>query len=385
MSTEADRSIEPGAAEGGRASISIFDRLDAAENDWRALLEVAAVSPYQTYEMQAAWFETIGRARALEPFIIVKRDAANRAVALLPFMIARRGPWRVARFIGNKETNFNLGLFADQTYGRNAARRLLIDAARRAPKPPDLYYLCNMPRRFDGVDSPLAFDDAGDSASFGYGVTLPRHVDELASRFSKDARKKLRKKEARLSEMGALFYEHRPSGRRARAVLDALIAQKSARLAESGVAPLAQQPGMRAFLERATDAGSLELHALTLDDRIIAVYAGFARKDRFSAMLNSFDMDEQVARSSPGDLLLHALMRNLVERGLARFDLGAGEARYKQAVCDETIALCDAVVPVNAKGAIIAPLLARAPGFKRRIKQSPVLLQALARLRRLGP
>lgn len=383
MSTHSGRSSAR-FVEGIHALVLVFDRLQEAEANWRALLEVATVTPYQTYEMQAAWFETIGRALGLEPFIVVARDAAGRAAALLPLAIAKHGPLRVAHFLGHRESNFNLGLFADGLYNRDSARRLLIDAARRAPRPPDLYYLRSMPRRFDGVGNPLAFEDARDSASFGYGVNLPGGADELTARLSKDTRKKLRKKEARLAEMGALTYEHCPAGARARAILEALIAQKSARFAEMGITPLAQQPGMRAFLERATDSGALELHALTLGDRIIAVYAGFTHNRRFSAMLNSFDMDEEIARSSPGDLLLQALMRNLVARGLTGFDLGAGEARYKQSVCDETIELCDAVIPLNAKGAIVAPLLTQALQLKRFIKQSPALSRALARLRRLG-
>lgn len=388
MSTHIGRSGAIGAGEDRNAansslSIRVFDSLGAAEADWRRLLDVATVSPYQTYEIQAAWFETIGRSLGLEPFIVVARDAADRAVALLPLAITTNGMLRIARFIGNRESNFNIGLFAEGLHERRAARRLLSEAARYAPAPPDLYYLSNMPRCFDGVDNPLAFEEAPDSASFAYGAALPGATDELTARLSKDARKKLRKKEARLAEMGTLTYAHCVTGERARVVLESLIAQKSTRLADMGVTQLSAQPGMRAFLERVTDEGMLELHALALNNRIIAVYAGFTRDGRFSGMLNSFDMDDEIARSSPGDLLLHALMRNLVARGMTRFDLGAGEARYKRAVCDETIVLCDAVVPVNIKGAVAAPILTRALQIKRRIKQSPALSRALARWRRL--
>jgi hypothetical protein len=45
-------------------SLMVFDRLLDAREDWIALRETAAVSPYQNYDFVAAWFETIGRARA---------------------------------------------------------------------------------------------------------------------------------------------------------------------------------------------------------------------------------------------------------------------------------------------------------------------------------
>lgn len=365
------------------ASVSVFDNLDAIEADWRALFETVAVSPYQKYDVQSSWLNTIGRQLGLEPFIVISRNKEGRVVALLPFAIATRGPIRIARFIGNRECNFSLGLFSPEVSNPDFARNLLVTAALQSSRPPDLYYLTNMPRRFDDVVNPLADDSARDSASNAYGANLPNNVDDLSARVSKDTRKKLRKKEARLTEMGLLAYEHCPTGARARFILDAMIAQKSARLTAMGVTPLDQQPGMPAFLERATDDGILELHALTLGDRVIASYAGFTQSGRFSAMLNSFDTDEEIARSSPGDLLLHALMKNLVSRGVRRFDLGAGEARYKQAVCDETIELCEAVIPVSRKGAFLAPLLTQALRLKRHIKKSPTLSRTMMQLRRL--
>ena len=127
----------------------------------------------------------------------------------------------------------------------------------------------------------------------------------------------------------------------------------------------------------------MEVHALSVGDRIVATYAGFVRGGRFSAMLNSFDADEAVARSSPGDLLLHALMRHLVSREMTHFDLGAGEARYKNSVCEDRIELCDMLFPATWKGAFAAPLFAQFLQVKRAIKQSPTLMRGYARLRKL--
>jgi len=105
------------------------------------------------------------------------------------------------------------------------------------------------------------------------------------------------------------------------------------------------------------------------------------RGRRFSAMLNSFEQDEAIARCSPGDLLLHALMRHLVARGMIHFDLGAGEARYKSSVCNETIELYDAILPVTARGFLAAPMLTAYLRLKRRVKQTPSLINAYQRLR----
>ena len=155
-------------------------------------------------------------------------------------------------------------------------------------------------------------------------------------------------------------------------------------LAAKGAAGLFEAPEMRAFLERACHAGAIEVHALRLSGRVIATYVGLAMDGRFSALANSYDMDEEIARCSPGDILLRAVMRDLVERGFGYFDLGVGEARYKEAVCDETIALYDLVIPVTTRGALAAPLLRIFLDCKRRVKQTPWLSRLSERARLSG-
>jgi CelD/BcsL family acetyltransferase involved in cellulose biosynthesis len=363
-------------------SLMVFDRLLDAREDWIALRETAAVSPYQNYDFVAAWFETIGRARALEPMIVVARDSDGRPLALFPLATHEAAGLRVAEFLCGRESNFNIGLF--HPGGGLDWRGLLLAAARGRPKPPDLLYLRNQPRGFGAFENPLLGRDAFPSPSFAYGTALPANVDALDCQTSKASRKKLRKKERRLMELGVLVFEHGASGERASEVIAALIAQKSALLAAKGAAGLFEAPEMRDFLERACHAGALEVHALRLSGRVIATYVGLAMDGRFSALANSYDLDEEIARCSPGDILLRAVMRDLVERGFAYFDLGVGEAHYKEAVCDETIALYDLVMPVTTRGALAAPLLRIFLDCKRCAKQTPWLSRLSERARLSG-
>ncbi|PWB93167.1 GNAT family N-acetyltransferase [Methylosinus sporium] len=360
-------------------SLDVFSSFEDARDDWETLFANAPASAYQSFGFARDWFQAFGRARGLEPMIVVARNSAGvRPLALLALGVSRHGPLRIAQFLGGKESNFNLGLFAaDARLDAAAIRAALRRAAHSAGV--DLYHLGNQPLAFDGVANPLALLGATPSPSFAYGTSLPVTVSELDARFSSDARKKLRKKQARLDKMGALVFEHRATGARAGEILEALLTQKAERLQ----APSFAKDAMRDFV-LGLCGGALEAHAVTLDGRIIATYAGFTHRGRFSAMLNSFVADEEIARSSPGDLLLHSLLRDLVARGVTRFDLGVGEARYKNAVCDETIALVDALIPVTPLGALAAPILSALTRAKRAVKQNPRLLASLTRLRRLA-
>ncbi|TDX65063.1 CelD/BcsL family acetyltransferase involved in cellulose biosynthesis [Methylosinus sp. sav-2] len=366
-------------------SLDVFSSFEAARADWEVLFANAPASAYQSFGFALDWFETFGRTRGLTPMIVVARHSEGvrhgegaRPLALLALATSRLGPLRIAQFLGGKESNFNLGLFAADARLDAAALRTLLRRAARAGGV-DLYRLGNQPQAFEGVANPLALPGSSASPSFAYGTSLPATASELDARFSADARKKLRKKQARLEKMGALVFEHCATGARAREILEALLAQKAERLQDPSFASGA----MRDFV-LGLCGGALDVHALTLDGRIIATYAGFIHRGRFSAMLNSFVAEEEIARSSPGDLLLHSLLRDLLARGVARFDLGVGEARYKNAVCDETIALVDTLVPATPLGALAAPVLSALTRAKRAVKQNPRLLATLTELRRLA-
>ena len=96
-------------------------------------------------------------------------------------------------------------------------------------------------------------------------------------------------------------------------------------------------------------------------------------------MINSYDADAEIARSSPGALLLRAIIEAKCRDGLAAFDLGIGEARYKDEWCDETLPLFDSLMPVSPKGHVYCAFESARLRGKRWIKQSPWAWPAVRR------
>src|SRR4029077_904096 len=100
-------------------------------------------------------------------------------------------------------------------------------------------------------------------------------------------------------------------------------------------------PGVRRFIEAAATEpvdGSeplIELYALSVDDIIVATMGGIVGNGRFCAMFNSI-IQGRFAVESPGKQLIVKLVRSCCERGLVTFDLGVGEARYKNLLCGDT-------------------------------------------------
>lgn len=288
------------------AKVEVHRASAAIKSDWAELEALAPVSVYQTRAFLLPWIETLGAARKITPLFITAKDRQGRAAALLCLGLHRYRGFRVACFLGGKETNFNFGLFRPgANFSAADLRALLNDAAAAlGPEAPDIFVLKNQPFEWGGMRNPLALLPHRASPSFAYATKLAEDGTAfLAAKLSKDARKKLRKKENRLAGFDQLTLITGEDPQLARKILDAFFVEKIQRCAEKAIAADFSAAAMYAFLDRLsrqrTAAGKpwLELYGLSLGERIIATYIGAGHHGRFSAMVNSFDSDPLIAKS----------------------------------------------------------------------------------------
>ena len=358
--------------------VDVLDNLAAAEPAWARLEAECGGSIYQTRRFLGPWMATFGARARTTPMIVVASNAAGEPVALLPLGVTRRGIVRIAGFLGGSDSNANLGLFRpDTTFTPVDLESILRAAAAKAPVRPDIFLLENQPKQWEGASNPLDVFASLPSASFSHRGGL---VDDprafLAARLSKDTAKKLRKKQKRLEDMGALALFSPTSPADVSRVLDAFFTQKLATFREKHIHSEFSSPEARSFLERASAPGvdgarpAIELHALTLGGRVIATYGGGVHLDHLHLMFNSYDLDPEFARSSPGDLLLQMLLEQKCREKLKSFDLGIGEARYKSSWCDSVEPMFDSVLAITAPGHAFRVAEIARRSFKRRIKQS---------------
>ena len=365
------------------ARVAVFRESAPVLDAWAELEQSVPCSIYQTRAWLLPWIETLGRKAGIAPLFVLAYGADDRPVALLPLGLQRRGRLRIAVWLGGSDSNLNMPLVrASGAWSAAETARLLRQAAAACgPDRPDLFNLVNQPFDWDGKPNPLARLAHRPSPSAAYGTTLPTDAETLfASKLSKDSRKKLRKKEARLAALGPLSHLVVTDSAAQKIVLDRFIAQKVERFRAQGIVSEFDSPEMRAFIEAASapNGTGIELHALLAGERPVAIYGGAAHGGQWSGMFNSFDTDEEIAKSSPGDLLMMRIIANACAQGQTGFDLGVGEARYKAALCDERIALFDAIVPVTMLGRAAASLVASRQAIKRTIKSNPRLF-ALAK------
>lgn len=365
------------------ARLDVHDNPAEARSAWDALEAVAPGSAYQSARWLIPWIETVGRPNGITPMIVVARASDDTPIALFPFGISRQGGLRIAHFLGGRDSNTNLGLIRPGTHwDRNDLLALLRAAAAQAPRKPDAFVLLNQPMQWEGVANPLARLAHQLSPSGSYAATLqPDGARFVETCLSGDARKKLRKKKKKLAEQGPVAHLVARTPDDVTRILDAFFAQKLERFRQLHISSDFETPETHAFLRRACMDGlaegrpAIELHALTAGERVVAVYAGTPHRGRFHAMVNSFDPDPEIARTSPGDLLLMAMMETMCARGYAAFDLGIGEARYKAAWCDQAEPLIDTLVGVTLAGHAYAVYKSLRLKVKRTIKTNKRLWQ----------
>ena len=357
---------------------------------WAELEASVPHSIYQTRKWLVPWLETIGAATGVRPFFVVLRDRFQTPVGLLPLGIVRRGPWRVAIFLGGKDSNFNMGLVRPEIALPAASlRRLLRDAARSLGwRAPDFYSLQNQPLTWEGAANLFGRLPHQPSPSFAYETALRPNADAfLADTLSKETRKKLRRKESKLAALAPLRHGIAHGDADAGRILETFFRQKERRLRAQRLTSGLAEACYRVFYERAatpsrgTEA-AVELHQLSVGDRIVATFGGSTYRGRFSGMVNSFESDPEIAKASPGDLLLAKLIAAKCADGLTTFDLGIGEARYKDMFCRTSVPLMDCFVAVSPQGRLLRRVEMLRLRAKRAVKQNARAHTFVGRLRR---
>ena len=305
------------------------------------------------------WLATHGAANGVTPMIVVAHDGAGSPVALLPFGVEKHGPVRIAGFLGGADSNSNAGLFRPGVeFSPADLESLLRGVAAKSRLRPDAFLLVNQPATIEGSPNPLDIFPHQDSASFShFGSLQADPAAFIANRLSKETAKKLRKKKKRLESMGRLALLRPQSALEVARILDVFFRLKLARFREKNIHSPFEEPQCRSYLERACTPRperppSIELYALTLNERIIAIFAGSEHRGHLHLMFNAFDMDEEIAKSSPGDLLLQWILEDKCREGLKSFDLGIGEARYKNAWCDHAEPMFDSVLAITSLGRV---------------------------------
>jgi len=370
--------------------VEIFRDMAAAEPHWRRLEQGRALAtPYQRFDLLAAWQRHVGARLGVTPFIVTGFDHDGEPLLLWPLGRSKAGPLTVVRFLGSKHANFNLGLWRRDRVAAMNARTLHDILGRVAQDGVDLVALFNQPLSWEGLANPFALLPHQASVDVTAHLTYTNtNEDPLKDALTASMRARLRGKERKLQKLAGYRYLAATSAADIDRLLDRFFALKSSHMAAQGLNNVFAEAGAAEFLrdachQKLPDGRPLiEIHALEGDGDALALFGATADEYRFSSMFNTYKTGE-ISRHSPGLILLAHMIRTSAGRGVRSFDLGVGNASYKSYFCREPQPLFDSFLPLSARGRLAARAFGATFAARRAIKQSPALWSAVQTLRRV--
>jgi CelD/BcsL family acetyltransferase involved in cellulose biosynthesis len=372
--------------------VEVFEDMPAAEPSWRRLEAGGALTtPYQRFDLLAAWQHHVGARAGVRPFIVTGFDAAGEPVFLWPFGRQDMGPLRLVKFLGSKHANFNVGLWRRDIVTAIGADdiRDIFDRVATGGHRVDLAALFSQPLSWDGLANPfllLPYQAAVDiSARHHFG---PPGAQPIETVLTSSMRSRLRTKERKLQKLAGYRYIQAATAAEIDRLLDAFFVLKAAHMAAQGLTNVFAEPGVAEFLREAchrTLPGGrplIELHAIEGGGEVLALFGTTVDDYRCSSMFNTYTLGDN-SRHSPGLILLVHMVTACATRGLRSFDIGVGRAHYKSFFCKEPEPLFDVFYPLTARGRLAAHAFGAAFATKRVIKEKPALWAAVQALRRL--
>jgi len=370
--------------------VEVITTLEAAEPIWRTLERRESIyTPYQRFDLLAAWQRYVGAASGVELFAVVGFDSSEQPLFLWPLGLTTKWPLRTLHFLGAKHSSFNSGLWRRDAAGSITHQELHAIFRRvTADHRVDLLTFHRQPLTWDGVANPftmlahqpsepcirLDFDEAGEVRTAVVAQAAKSH--------------NLRAKERKLAKLPGYRYFVASTEDEVSRVLSSFFADKAKHLAAQGLTDVFAEPGVPEFIREACmrqlAAGTppIELHAIESSEEVLALFAGSSDGRRFSCMFNTYTLGPQ-SRNSPGLVLLVNIVANCADRGFRVFDLGVGQASYKTLFCRDPEPLVDSFVAVSPLGHLAANATGLAFEAKRRIKESPALWGIVQSFRRL--
>jgi CelD/BcsL family acetyltransferase involved in cellulose biosynthesis len=334
-----------GTRSGHGVEVALFSTFEDAERSWRDVEARGACFVFQSFDWCATWFETIGRARQVEPLLAYIREPASGAAMFLPLGIERkRFGVRCLGFLAARLADHTGPILAgptDAVFDSDTVSRILrgVESAGRC----DVSDFWHLRGSVDGRRNPLVELGCGAAGYRTHSLRIEGSweafwAEKVPSKHSADSRRQHR----RLAERGRPRFVVATTVEQALAITDAMLAQKSRRYRETGRDDPLTSGAYRDFYLSTTrryhGCGLIHVSALMLDNRVLATHWGTLWKGRLVSLMPSFEGGEW-ARYSPGRLLLEHLLEWCFEQGLREFDFTIGDEPYKAAFCNQSDAL----------------------------------------------
>lgn len=306
-------------------AIPTFHDLSELAGEWHGLHGHSAGTPFQLPEWILPWWRFLGSGAI---FSLAAREQ-GRLVGLAPMFLH---PWngrRQVTFLGNGVSD-RLGFLLDPQYAAPATAAFLDFIASQRQR----WDLCDLQDLSGGAPlchaaAPAVLGRAVRPQYTCMSIPLPRSYEEFHEGLPHGVKRNLKRYRDRLDKLGEVTFETR--GDDIGELLDSLIALHRVRWQSKGEAGMVCGISMERFhreaAARLARRGVVRLHGMRVDGRICSVIYVLLDRGRAYSYLSGFD--PELARCSPGALLLEYAIQQAIASGARVYDLLRGDEKYK--------------------------------------------------------
>lgn len=377
--------MAPRSASAGEAVTAVVSAASAdAIERYEAFCERALHAPAQDARWVRHW------AAEVKPDALFATLSLNRKPALaLALEVARKGPFRMARFMGGRHANGNFAAVDPARLdGMNrAGMNTLFEAIARARPDVDVVALQRLLPDLDGAANPFMALAGFPSPNLSLAVDLAGGFEDVLRRASGKKRKKHRSHTRKYEAAGGFRRIEAGTPDEVRRLLDAFFAMKEERFRRMGIANVFGDPEVRVFFQALfTDAlrerkPPFVLHGLDVGGKLRAITGSSLCGSRLVCEFGSIAEDD-LAQTSPGEFLFFDNIEEACAEGFSVYDFSVGDEPYKRQWCDLEIQHRDVLVPLTPKGRVLAFVLHRNASLKAFVKNSPAIWNLTKALRR---
>ncbi|MFI0843212.1 GNAT family N-acetyltransferase [Mesorhizobium sp. IMUNJ 23232] len=383
--------VPPGASLlATRSSAPAADiRISSASADALAQHETLAskgiCAPAQSFAWVSAWIAT-----AAPDCVFATIVEAGEPVLSLALEVVRKGPCRIARFMGGTHANGNFALASPGWLSgeRPTEINALVASIGRARPDIDVLVLERLLPDSNGLANPLLGLPHINSPNISLAVDLEGGFSKLVAGPSGKRKRKKHRTQARKYETAGGFRRiEARSPEEVDRLLDAFFAMKAARFRKAGIINVFAEGEVQKFFRKLfRDALPLvpkpfALHGLEVGGKLRAVTGSSLSGQRLICEFGSIADDEMMV-ASPGEFLFFENIREACEQGLTIYDFSVGDELYKRLWCDIEIQHLDVLAPLTVKGRLLAGSMRLTAGLKAYIKHNPTIWRVTKALRR---
>jgi CelD/BcsL family acetyltransferase involved in cellulose biosynthesis len=328
-----------------------------AAADWPSIADARDLRMYvfQSREFLDIWLDTIGKASRIEPCFIVVRDADGRPVLYLPLAIETKFNVRLLRFLDCGVADYNAPIVAaDRPLSRQEFHAVWADVLALLPGF-DVVDLKKIASDVAGALNPLTYLDCTPFGDSGHAIVLTRLREQTDTRRAVvRLRRKLQTYAKGLSRVGEPRFIVNPDAAEAAPVAERLLELKRQKYQRTSTPDFLTAPGVERFYREMMSPGRLgtisHLSALMIGDTVASAHLGFIGRGRFYYIFPAYDTE--FARHRVGHLLMEHLIDQSVAQDFDTFDLGIGDASYKNKWATHHLAVYNHERAVTAAGRV---------------------------------